>query len=110
MPSSRKTPPRFLPTLTEVVTPAQAVRFGPVAPRAPDDLPQPDTAAIIERVMQQLEPTLEARLRDVIASLVEQHLRALEPRLMQEVEQLVRASVTQAVAAELESWPQNSGR
>lgn len=109
MSHSQKTPPRFLPTLTEVVTPADAVRFGPVAAQAPGR-PQPDAAAIVERVMRQLEPALEARLRELIASLVDQHFRALEPHLMQEAEQAMRASVAQAVAAELEAWPQNSGR
>lgn len=104
-----KTPPRFLPTLTEVVTPAAAARFGPAAAQAPG-LPPSDAAAIVERVMRQLEPALDARLREVIASLVEQHFRALEPHLMQEAAQAVRASVAQAVAAELEAPPQNSGR
>lgn len=108
MSSAPKNMPRFLPTLTEVVSPSQAATMAP-APVPAIAMPQPDAQRIIERVMQQLEPTLEARLRDVLGAVVAEHMRALEPRLWQEVEQTVLDVVTQAVTAELESRPGNAG-
>lgn len=82
--------PRYLPTLTEVVTPGRG------------NMAVPDTEAIIERIMKQLEPFIQIQLCEVIATLVQQEIREMEPRLLREVEQMARQTVAQTVAHEFD--------
>lgn len=102
MSDSPKNLPRFLPTLTEVVSPSVVMASGVVAAPAAS-APEADATVLIERVMQRLDLSLAARMREVIGAFVDEQMRALAPGLMQEVEQAVRESVAQAVALELES-------
>ena len=89
-----RNPPRFVPTLTEVV-------------RASG--PTPDVAAesgfsqeqLIHRIMQRVDLTLERRLREAIATTVLQQTQLLGPLLREEIELVVRESVTQALGEEL---------
>ncbi|SDP79493.1 hypothetical protein SAMN05216303_10795 [Rhodoferax sp. OV413] len=92
-------PPRYVPTLTEVVqsnvvpvtsaTPPQAL-----AQEALED-------QIIHRVMQRVDLSLERRLRDAVAAMVLQQTQSMVPRLREEIEFVVRQSVSDAVADEL---------
>lgn len=69
-------PPRFLPTLTEVVDPSAVVVSG-VAPAPETGATAPsDMDAIIERVMQRLEASLEPRLREWVAQAVAEELHS----------------------------------
>ena len=85
-----RTPPRFVPTLTEVVRGAAA----PVLGRLTEE-------QLVHRVMQRVDLTLDKRLREAIASVVLEHSRALAPALREEIEAVVAAAVSEALAGEL---------
>ena len=87
-----RTPPRFVPTLTEVVKGGEAA-----APAARG----PTEEQLVLRVMQRVDLTLERRLREAIASTVLEQTRALGPILREEIEIVVRQAVSQAFAEEL---------
>ena len=94
MPS--RNPPRYVPTLTEVVKPAPApAAAAPVAGLSQEQL--------IHRVMQRVDLTLERRLREAVAATVIEQTRTLGPLLREEIEQVVRQTVSQAFAEELEA-------
>lgn len=88
-------PPRFVPTLTEVVSTA-AGEHGSGVPAVVVSHQQ-----LVQRVMQRLDLNLERRLREVIATIVLEQTRTLGPLLRDEIEEVVRESVVQAVAEEL---------
>lgn len=86
-----RTPPRYVPTLTEVV---------------PGTAAAPASAALneeqlVHRVMQRVDLTLDRRLREAIASVVLEHSRALAPALREQIEAVVARTVSEAVAEEL---------
>lgn len=92
-------PPRFVPTLTEVVQPNAA----PVVPAIPAGFLTSEALQdqIIHRVMQRIDLSLERRLREAVAAMVLQQTLSLVPRLREEIEFVVRQSVSDAVADEL---------
>lgn len=98
-------PPRFVPTLREVVAPSAA----PAAPAA--TAPQGTSAAdvqrlqeqMVHRVMQRVDLTLDRLLRETVGRLVLEHTQALAPSLRDEIEIVVRQSVNQAFEQELGS-------
>ena len=83
---SIKTPPRFLPTLTEVIPPPAAVD---------SSLPAIDTDLLLDNVMQSLLPRLQVQLQETLEQMVQDQVRLLLPRLQQEVEAAVRQAVAQ---------------
>ena len=91
---SGRTPPRFVPTLTEVVRKPQF----PSGAGLPAGLSEEQ---LVHRIMQRVELTLERRLREAIATTVLQQTQMLGPLLREEIELVVRASVEQALADEL---------
>lgn len=146
--SPPRVPPKFVPTLTEVVQapvagaprPAAAPVMPPASPRpatrpiapvraAPASLAQrppvmsasvPSPAAatpqppaqrmpdgveeyMIHRVMQRVDVVLDQRLREAIATVVQEQTRSVLPRLREEIESVVRHAVYEAVADELAS-------
>jgi hypothetical protein len=121
MPGSPRIPPRYVPTLTEVVerpeagtdaVPAvSAAMDGPVPwPAAPVALATPAFApdvsledGIVHRVMQRVDVSLEPRLRAAIGALVTEQSQNLERRLRLEIESVVRECVADALASELPS-------
>ena len=97
-------PPRFVPTLTDVVH--QAEHFSPAQPQTNlQHNPEQLEDQIVHRVMQRVDLVLERRLREAVAQVILSHTQALGPRLREEIELVVRESVSQAVAQEL---PQRS--
>jgi len=88
-------PPRYVPTLTEVVKSAPA----PAGAGANG----PGQEQLIHRVMQRVDLTLERRLREAIAATVLEQTRALGPLLREEIEAVVRETVSQAFSDELEA-------
>lgn len=95
-----RAPPRFVPTLTEVVqgsAPAPAV--APAA-EAPSALSQEQLA---QRVLQRLDLTLDRKVREAISTVVLEQTSALAPLLRERLEAVVRQAVAQAVAEELKS-------
>lgn len=88
-----RTPPRFVPTLTEVVRGGTAA-----SAKAEPGLTQEQ---LVQRVMQRVDVSLERRLREAIAATVLEQTRALGPILREEIEHVVREAVAQAFAQEL---------
>ncbi|WP_411880430.1 hypothetical protein [Polaromonas sp. YR568] len=102
-------PPRFVPTLTEVVKPIAApmpATGRPVMPASPQATSVPPPAALaaspdlqeqmVQRVLQRVDLVLDRRLREVVGQLILEHTQSLAPRLREEIEDVVRQSVSQA--------------
>lgn len=116
-------PPRFVPTLTDVVVepvgvsktaaamPVQTDRAVPVEPTTEqiakpiEVVTQQDCSELAlslqARVMARLDDALEERLRYALADMVQLHTHALYQAIRQDVERLVSASVHDAIAQEL---------
>jgi hypothetical protein len=95
-----RTPPRFVPTLTEVVHSGPAPLAGAAAPISQDQLAQ--------RVLQRVDLVLDRRLREAIATVVLEQTSLLTPLLRERLEQVVREVVAEAVADEMHA--RGSGR
>ena len=97
--SNPSVPPRFVPTLTEVVLPdvSPDLIVGAVKPTQHADL----EAQIVNRVMQRVELVFERRLREAVGQLILMHTQTLSSRLREEIETVVRESVSQAIAQEI---------
>jgi len=89
---STRTPPRYVPTLTEVVKTSAEPR------PAPADTSQEQ---VVRRVMQRIDLTLERKLREAIAATVIEQTRSIAPMLRDQIELVVRETVAQAFAEEL---------
>ena len=99
-----RTPPRFVPTLTEVVQTGPA----PLVP-AVGTLPALTQDQLAQRVLQRVELTLDTRLREAIAAAVMEHASALTPLLRERVEGVVREVVAEALADELQARQRAAG-
>jgi hypothetical protein len=99
---SSSVPPRFVPTLTEVVRPTATPATVP-GRQAATPAPSSDASGLeemVQRVMQRVDLILERRLREVIGQLILEHTQTLAPRLREEIEMVVRESVNQAFEQE----------
>ncbi len=56
---------------------------------------------VIHRIIQRVDVVLDQRLREAIATVVQEQTRSMVPRLREEVESVVRHAVYEAVADEL---------
>jgi hypothetical protein len=94
------TPPRYVPTLTEVVNlpPSSTLIPATEGPKDSSDAEQD----VVERIIQRLMPVMQIKLREIVASVIHEEIRAMEPRLMQEVESMARQTVSQALAQDVE--------
>ena len=92
---------RALPTLTEVVDASKQQAAS--AALASADL---DEAVLVERILRQIEPRLEAQvevqLQKAISELVHEQVQLLQTRIRAKVDAAVRKAVTQAVSEELQ--------
>jgi hypothetical protein len=86
-----RTPPKFVPTLTEVVRGGAPARTEEAASQE----------QLVQRVMQRVDMALERRLRESIAAAVLEQTRALGPILRDEIEHVVRDAVARAFADEI---------
>ena len=91
---TNRTPPRFVPTLTEVV------QSGPVPLPPAGGLSQDQLA---QRVLQRVDLALDRRLREEIATVVLEQTSALLPVLRARLETVVREVVAEAVAEEMQA-------
>jgi hypothetical protein len=102
-------PPRFVPTLTEVVEPA----IVPISAAETPPAAAPDSAGmeeqLVQRVLQRIDLTLERRLREALGQLILEHTERLALQLREEIEAVVRQSVSHAFAQELENDKKSSG-
>ena len=83
-----KGPPRFLPTLTEVVHPSEL--------GAATQASGLQNEQLVREVMRRLNSSLEVRLREAIGTVVVEQVQLLAPRLRQEIEMVVRQVVADA--------------
>lgn len=97
-----KIPPRYVPTLTEVVQTGPApLTAAPMSSLAQEQLTQ--------RVLQRVEVALDRRMREIIATVVLEQTNALMPAVREHLEQVVREMVAQALAGEMqERGPQGT--
>lgn len=98
--SSSSQPPRFVPTLTEVVQPA-ALAAVSVTETAADTSAAASAEVLVQCVMQRVDLVLERRLREAVGQLILEHTQTLAPRLREEIERVTRQSVSQAFEQEL---------
>jgi hypothetical protein len=105
---STRLPPRYLPTLTEVVQPTtQATRVSAepsvaqAAPYVQSHMPAPaaplDRNQLAQQIIQQVRPRLEAELRSIAQELFEAQFSALLPSLQLQIEETVRDAIDQAL-------------
>ena len=86
-----RTPPPYVPTLTDVVGPqASAAIAGPSSQEQ-----------LVQRILQRVDRSLDRRLGQAIGTVVLEQTRSLGPLLRDEIEIMVREAVAQAVADEL---------
>lgn len=87
--------------------PNRSAAFPAVAPRASNTqvraLPEGAEEYMVHRVMQRVDVVLDKRLREAIATVVQEQTRSVLPRLREEIESVVRQAVYEAVADELAS-------
>ena len=118
----QRTPPRFVPTLTTVLelppepAPGAEPLPEPVAPAGPEPsqavaldpqalLSEADAfrleEQLLHRVLQRIDLSLEERVSDAVSVAVQQQLDTMIPRLRGEIETVLRALVSEALAQEL---------
>ena len=93
--ATNRTPPRFVPTLTEVV------HSGP-APLAPIATPV-SSEQLAQRVLQRVDLVLDRRVREAIATVVLEQTNLLAPLLRERLDAVVREVVQQALAEEMQA-------
>ncbi|MHB1124750.1 MAG: hypothetical protein ACYC0T_18820 [Ramlibacter sp.] len=91
--TGRRPPPRYVPTLTEVVQPPAPSASEPAGATQAAALAQEE---VVRRVLQRVDAMLERRLRERVAAVVMEQTQALAPLLRDEIEALVRQAVAEA--------------
>lgn len=96
-------PPRFVPTLTEVVEPLAANAA------ATDVHPDLDVDALVASICQQIEPMLARKLQfeseQWLRATLAQHLRLLNARIQSDMESLLKQAVMDALKAQTRPNP-----
>ena len=88
-------PPRFVPTLTEVVGPTRgSAQHAETAPPAALE------AELTQRVLRRVATLLERRVREAVASVLAQQTSRLTLLLRSEIEKAVQQAVADALADE----------
>lgn len=94
MSQTPRPPPRFVPTLTEVVNPASLNRSS--------STPEPDVQTVIDLVQRQTQPIFERRLQEeldrLVRAMVAKQWADLSSRLQDEMDMFVRQAVADALA------------
>ncbi len=112
MPTKAKQPPRFLPTLTEVVQtghetakPSAGEAVFAVPLKAAKQGAEVDSSSVVEmnvsKILFRLEVPLQNRLKLAVGEIIQGHVDALMPLIAQEIEAVVRETVREGVSAEL---------
>lgn len=96
------------PATPTAMPPPAASPAGPTSPPAGPAAPTLTAAdfsgieeMVIHRIIQRVDVVLDQRLREAIATVVQEQTRSMVPRLREEVESVVRHAVYEAVADEL---------
>lgn len=100
-PVAAVTPPVRAPSSAPLTPAASALKV----PRSSATRPMPEGLEeyMVHRVMQRVDVVLDQRLREAIATVVQEQTRSVLPRLREEIESVVRHAVYEAVADELAS-------
>lgn len=98
--SARNGPLRDVPTLTEVVPPAQLPELVSIDPAVTAALSAQTQELMVQRVLQRTDLMIEQRLHEAIEQLILAHTQAMMPGLREAIERVVRESVTQAFEQE----------
>lgn len=99
-----RTPPRFVPTLTEVVVlPAASAPVVPVpvieAAAVPGEEAAPaDLERVAQRVLERLRPGLDRLVSEAVSQVVHEQMEGLQLRVGQAVDAALRRAVEQALA------------
>ncbi len=93
-----RTPPRFVPTLTEIVQ-----STGPAAPAHAAPVPAASEEELARRVLQRVDRVLDRRLREAIGTVILEQTNTLVPLLRDRLEAVVRHAVSEALAEEMKS-------
>lgn len=99
---SSRMPPRFVPTLTEVVHTAPSP-LTPAPAHPPAQLPALSADQLAQRVLQRADLVLDRRVREAIATVVLEQTQALAPLLRERLDAVVREVVAHALAEELQA-------
>ena len=115
--SLARTPPRFVPTLTQVVVPQELPEPAALAEpsKSPVLLVQPSPTAhllmaqnlqqlqqrVVDHVLHQMDATLERSMREVVSAVALSHANEIAQDLRPAIETTVKAMVEQAVSAAL---------
>ena len=101
MHQTTRIPPRFVPTLTEVV---QVPAPGSTSAILGDSVRvayNPDD--VVDKLMHRLDGPLQLAIGNILSSLAIDHFKKLEPLLRDEIDRAVRRAVDDALAAELDA-------
>ena len=92
-------PPRFVPTLTEVVQGSG----DPEIPVEPGNALNAEAFQhhLVQRILRSVDVTLERRLREAVGELILEHTQTLAPLLREQIEITVREAVSLALAQEI---------
>ena len=93
-------PPRFVPTLTEVVDAATVAGAADVQTPATSGAAacaNAVEAAAMRRLLQHIDLILENRLQEAVGKLVQTHSQALALQLRREVAEVVQECVSRAI-------------
>ena len=98
--SSLQVPPRFVPTLTEMVHAAPLPGAGVVKANEASAACSRPESAMVQAVLQRLELILERRVQEAVAQLVLDHTQSFATRLREEIPQVVRQCMLRAIKEE----------
>ncbi len=98
--STTSAPPRFVPTLTDVVAHSHSQYAVFHGGSAAVDHATANEEQITKRIMQRIDVVLERRLREAVGKVILEHTHELVPRLREEIEALVKESIVQALEQE----------
>ena len=101
--SPSSVPPRFVPTLTEVVHPSPITVQAPSLDQAAgaSAFPAELEVQMVHRILQRVDLILERRLREAVGQMILEQTQSLAPRLRDELEKVVHQSVKQAFEQEI---------
>ena len=98
--SSLQVPPRFVPTLTEMVHAAPLPGAGVVKANEASAACSRPESAMVQAVLQRLELILERRVQEAVAQIVLDHTQTFAAHLREEIVPVVRQCVLQAIQEE----------
>ncbi|MCO5357995.1 hypothetical protein NG899_19870 [Acidovorax kalamii] len=96
-------PQQRMPSAAAPLPGAMPMARAEAAPALARPMPEGMEEYMVHRVMQRVDVVLDQRLREAIATVVQEQTRSVLPRLREEIESVVRHAVYEAVAEELAS-------